>query len=50
MSAPKEGDLKSGLTGLIIGGALLFCALTLVVHLTNAHYASEAPAAAETPK
>ncbi|MFI5242159.1 MAG: hypothetical protein ACHQRL_04045 [Gemmatimonadales bacterium] len=47
MAAPKEGDLKAGLTGLIIGGALLFGALTLIVHFTHRHYAAEEPPAAE---
>jgi hypothetical protein len=50
MAAPKEGDLKAGLTGLIIGGALLLGALTLIVRLTNQHYASESPPAAEATK
>lgn len=50
MSAPKEGDLKAGVTGLIIGGALLFGALTLIVHLTNQHYAAESPPAAAATK
>ena len=48
MSAPKEGDLKAGLTGLIIGGVLLLAVMTAIVHFTNLHYAREAPAAAET--
>jgi hypothetical protein len=46
MAAPKEGDLKAGYTGLIIGAVILFVAMTGIVHFTNAHYASEAPAAA----
>jgi hypothetical protein len=48
MTAPKEGDLKAGLTGLIIGAVILGAALTTIVHFTNQHYASETPAAAET--
>ena len=48
MTAPKEGDLKSGLTGMIVGGLLLLVAMTAIVHFTNEHYAHEAPAAAET--
>jgi hypothetical protein len=48
MTAPKEGDLKAGLTGLIIGGALLLIVLTAIVHFTHRHYAEEAPAPAAT--
>jgi hypothetical protein len=48
MAAPKEGDLKAGLTGMIIGGMLLLAARTAIVHFTNEHYEHEAPAAAET--
>lgn len=48
MTAPKEGDLKAGLTGMIVGGALLLIAMTAIVHFTNEHYAHEAPAAAAT--
>jgi hypothetical protein len=48
MAAPKEGDLKAGLTGMIIGGMLLLAAMTAIVHFTNEHYEHKAPAAAET--
>jgi hypothetical protein len=48
MAAPKDGDLKAGLTGMIIGGMLLLAAMTAIVHFTNEHYEHEAPAAAET--
>jgi hypothetical protein len=48
MTAPREGDLRAGLTGMIIGGVLLLAAMTAIVHFTNVHYAKEAPAAAET--
>jgi hypothetical protein len=48
MTAPKEGDLRAGLTGLIIGAVLLFAVMTTIVHFTNAKYAGETPAAAET--
>jgi hypothetical protein len=48
MAAPREGDLKAGITGLIIGGALLLGALTFIVHMTNQHYASESPPAEAT--
>jgi hypothetical protein len=48
MAAPQEGDLKAGLTGLIIGAVLLGTVLTAIVHFTNQKYAGEAPAAAET--
>lgn len=47
MTPPKEGDLKAGLTGLIIGGLLLGITMTAIVHFTNQKYASEKPAAAE---
>jgi len=45
MTAPKEGDLKAGLTGLIIGAVLLGITLTVIVHFTNQKDANEAPAA-----
>jgi hypothetical protein len=48
MTPPKEGDLRAGLTGLIIGAVLLGITLTAIVKLTNQNYASEKPAAAET--
>jgi hypothetical protein len=48
MTAPKEGDLRAGLTGLIIGGLLLFAVMTTIVHFTNLKYAGETPAAAES--
>jgi hypothetical protein len=48
MTAPREGDLRAGITGMIIGGVLLLAAMTAIVHFTNVHYAKEAPAAAET--
>jgi hypothetical protein len=47
MTAPKEGDLKAGLTGMIVGGVLLLAVMTAIVHFTNVHYAKEAPTAAE---
>jgi hypothetical protein len=46
MTAPKEGDLRAGLTGLIVGGVLLLSIMTAIVHFTNVKYESEAPAAA----
>lgn len=45
MAAPREGDLKAGVTGLIIGAVVLFVTMTAIVHFTNARYASEEPAA-----
>jgi hypothetical protein len=48
MASPREGDLRSGLTGLIVGAVLLGIVLTAIVHFTNVKYESEAPAAAET--
>ena len=49
MAPPKEGDLKAGVTGLIIGGAILLITMTAIVHFTNVHYDSEKPAA-DAPK
>jgi hypothetical protein len=49
MTAPKEGDLKAGVTGMIIGAAILFVAMTAIVHFTNTHYDAEKPAA-DAPK
>jgi hypothetical protein len=45
MAPPQEGDLKAGITGLIIGAAVLFVTMTAIVHFTNSHFASEEPAA-----
>ena len=45
MAAPKEGDLKAGVTGLIIGTVLLLVTMMAIVHFTNAHYAGGEPAA-----
>jgi hypothetical protein len=45
MAAPREGDLKAGVTGLIIGAVVLFVTMTAIVHFTNVRYASEEPAA-----
>lgn len=47
MAAPKEGDLRAGLTGLIIGAVVLFGVMVAIVKSTNAHYAGETPPAAE---
>jgi len=44
MAAPKAGDLKAGVTGLIIGAVLLLVTMTAIVHFTNARYAGEEPA------
>ncbi|MEO7038512.1 MAG: hypothetical protein ABI446_00980 [Gemmatimonadaceae bacterium] len=46
MAAPKEGDLKAGLTGMIIGAVVLLATMTAIVHFTNAHYDAEKPPAA----
>ncbi|MDQ2929942.1 MAG: hypothetical protein M3Y05_03850 [Gemmatimonadota bacterium] len=48
MPAPKEGDLKAGLTGMILGAVALLVAMTAIVHFTNVHYAAEKPPAAAT--
>jgi hypothetical protein len=45
MATPKEGDLKAGITGLIIGAVVLLVTMTAIVHFTNERYASEEPAA-----
>jgi hypothetical protein len=50
MAAPKEGDLKAGYTGLIIGAVLLFVTMTAIVHFTNQHYEALEPAAAASPQ
>ncbi|MEO6208658.1 MAG: hypothetical protein ABIQ10_00910 [Gemmatimonadaceae bacterium] len=46
MPAPKEGDLKAGLTGMILGAVVLLGAMTAIVHFTNEHYEAEKPPAA----
>jgi hypothetical protein len=50
MSSPQHGsDMKAAFMGLIIGAIAIFCIVTTIVHLTNAKYAHEAPAAAAPP-
>ena len=51
--ALHEGDLKAGVTGLIIGAALLVAVTFTIVKLTNASHAGHAapatPAAGASP-
>lgn len=49
MSTKQNGtDFPAALTGLIVGGCVVFAILFGVVILTNNHYAAEKPAAAAT--
>ncbi|MEO8946278.1 MAG: hypothetical protein ABI338_07245 [Gemmatimonadaceae bacterium] len=49
MSTKHSGtDFPAALTGLIVGGCVVFAILFGVVVLTNNHYAGEKPAAAAT--
>jgi hypothetical protein len=48
MAAPKPGDLKAGIIGLIVAAVFLLVVLTGIVHLTNQHYANLEPKAAAT--
>lgn len=34
----KKGDLGAALTGLILGGVVLFLLVTAIVMITNAHF------------
>jgi hypothetical protein len=46
---PHTGsDRGAAITGLIVGGILLFIVLLTIVKLTNAHYQHEKPAPAAT--
>lgn len=46
---PKHStDFPAALTGLVVGGAIMFAILFGIVVLTNHHYAAEKPAAAAT--
>ncbi len=44
----KSTDFPAALTGLVVGGCMVFAILFGIVVLTNNHYASEKPAAAAT--
>lgn len=49
MDAKQKGtDFPAALTGLVVGGCMVFAILFGIVVLTNNHYASEKPAAAAT--
>jgi hypothetical protein len=41
-------DFSAALTGLVVGGCVVFAILFGIVVLTNNHYAAEKPAAAAT--
>ena len=45
--ALHEGDLKAGLTGLVLGAVLLFAVTFTIVRLTNAAHAKHAAPAAQ---
>ena len=40
-----SSDMKAAFTGLVLGAVVIFFILYGIVRLTNAHYASEPPAA-----
>jgi hypothetical protein len=50
MASKKSSDLGAALTGLILGGSVMFLLLLTIVWLTNRHFegkkATESPAAA----
>lgn len=49
METKQRGtDFPAALTGLVVGGCVVFAVLFGIVVLTNNHYASEKPAAAAT--
>jgi uncharacterized protein (DUF983 family) len=42
----RTSDLGAALTGLVVGGVVLFAIMFAIVKITNASYASHEPAAA----
>ncbi len=49
MTPPKAGDVRAGVTGLIVASVLLFGAMYAIVQLTNAQFAGhERPKAEAT--
>jgi hypothetical protein len=49
MDAKQSGtDFPAALTGLVVGGCVVFAILFGIVMITNHHYAAEKPAAAAT--
>ncbi len=49
MDSRQHGtDFPAALTGLVVGGCMVFAILFGIVVITNNHYASEKPAAAAT--
>jgi len=49
MAAGKRTDFAAALTGMVVGGCVLFVVLFTIVQLTNRKYAHEATAAATAP-
>ena len=47
-STQQRTDFPAALTGLVVGGCVIFAILFGIVVLTNNHYAAEKPAAAAT--
>jgi hypothetical protein len=50
MTPPRPGDLRAGVTGLIVGSILLLGAMYAIVQLTNVQFAGHERAKAEAPK
>jgi hypothetical protein len=49
MEMKQQGtDFPAALTGLVVGGCMVFAILFGIVIITNNHYAAEKPAAAAT--
>jgi hypothetical protein len=46
MAQQRSSDLGAALTGLVVGGVVLFAIMFAIVKITNASYASHEPAAA----
>jgi uncharacterized protein (DUF983 family) len=46
--AAHASDMKAGFLGLIIGAICVFVILFSIVKITNAHFAHEQPAAAQS--
>jgi hypothetical protein len=45
MASTRRSDLGAALTGLILGGVVLFGLMFSIVHMTNSHYNSKEAAA-----
>jgi hypothetical protein len=48
MESKQQTDFGAALTGLVVGGCIVFAILFGVVEMTNHHYAGEKTAAAAT--